>query len=121
MLRNEKTFPNDVGLFYISEIALALEYLHSLKVAYRDLKPENLLIEQDGHIRITDFGLAKRIVDKSYTLCGTPDYIAPEIILGTGHDQGVDWWSLGVLMFEILAGHPPFYDSNPQNIYKRIS
>lgn len=79
-------FPNDVTLFYITETLLAIEYLHSMKIAYRDLKPENLLIAADGHIKITDFGFAKKINDRSFTLCGTPEYLAPEIILSMGHN-----------------------------------
>lgn len=86
LLRNEGAFPNDVALFYATEIVLALEYLHSKNIAYRDLKPENLLIAKDGHLKITDFGFAKKIVDRSFTLCGTPEYLAPEIILNTGHN-----------------------------------
>ena len=86
LLRKENVFPNDVALFYIAEITLALEYLHLRDFAYRDLKPENLLIASDGHLKITDFGFAKKIVDRSFTLCGTPEYLAPEIILGQGHN-----------------------------------
>ena len=86
LLRKENVFPNDVALFYIAEITLALEYLHLREFAYRDLKPENLLIASDGHLKITDFGFAKKIVDRSFTLCGTPEYLAPEIILGQGHN-----------------------------------
>lgn len=82
LLRKENVFPNDVALFYIAEITLALEYLHLRSIAYRDLKPENLLIASDGHMKITDFGFAKKISDRSFTLCGTPEYLAPEIILG---------------------------------------
>lgn len=108
-------------MFYITEIVLALEYLHSKKVAYRDLKPENLLIANDGHLKITDFGFAKKIIDRSFTLCGTPEYLAPEIIMTCGHNHGVDWWALGVLIFEMLAGYPPFYDNNPYDIYRKIS
>jgi len=85
------------------------------------LKPENLLIGSDGHLRITDFGFAKKIVDRSYTLCGTPEYLAPEIIMGQGHNQGVDWWALGILLYEMLSGYPPFYDANPYDIYRRIA
>lgn len=79
-----------------------------------------MLIASDGHIKLTDFGFAKRIMDKSFTICGTPEYLAPEIIMSTGHNIGVDWWALGVLLFEMLAGYPPFYDSNPYEIYKKI-
>ena len=86
LLRKEGLFPNDVALFYITEIILALEYLHSKKIAYRDLKPENLLIAEDGHVKITDFGFAKKILDRSFTLCGTPEYLAPEIVMTCGHN-----------------------------------
>lgn len=85
------------------------------------MKPENLLIGNDGHLKITDFGFAKQIVDKSYTLCGTPEYLAPEIIMGQGHNLGVDWWALGILLYEMLSGYPPFYDTNPYDIYRRIA
>jgi protein kinase A len=104
LLRKESSFPNDVALFYITEIVLALEYLHSHKIGYRDLKPENLLIAADGHIKITDFGFAKKITDKTFTLCGTPEYLAPEEIMTVGHDHGVDWWALGVLLYEMIVG-----------------
>jgi serine/threonine protein kinase len=114
-------FPNDVTLFYITETILAIEYLHSLHIAYRDLKPENLLIASDGHIKITDFGFAKKLIDRTYTLCGTPEYLAPEIIMSMGHDHGVDWWALGIILFEMIAGYPPFYDKNPIEIYKKIA
>ena len=103
-MRRESFFPNDVALFYTTEIVLALEYLHKKQIAYRDLKPENLLIAADGHLKITDFGFAKKVVDRTFTLCGTPEYLAPEIIMSTGHNHGVDWWALGILLFEMLAG-----------------
>lgn len=86
LLRKESFFPNDVALFYMTEIVLALEHLHNKKIAYRDLKPENLLIAADGHLKITDFGFAKRITEKSLTLCGTPEYLAPEVIMNLGHN-----------------------------------
>jgi len=88
------------------------EYLHSNNVIYRDLKPENLLIDGDGYLKLTDFGFAKVVENRTYTLCGTPEYIAPEIILNKGHGKGVDWWTVGVLIFEMLAGIDPFNDSD---------
>ena len=121
MLRRENCFPNDVALFYCSEIVLALEFLHKHKIAYRDMKPENLLISSEGHIKITDFGFAKKINDRSFTLCGTPEYLAPEIIMSIGHNHGVDWWALGILIYEMVAGYPPFYDENPFEVYRQIT
>jgi protein kinase X len=78
------------------------------------------LIDKDGHVKITDFGFAKVVTEKTYTLCGTPEYLAPEIIQSKGHNKCVDWWALGVLIFEMLAGYPPFYDDNPIGIYQKI-
>lgn len=83
---------------------MALEYLHSENIIYRDLKPENILIGADGHIKLTDFGFAKRVLDQTYTLCGTPDYLAPEIVQSKGYTKSVDWYAWGVLIFEMLAG-----------------
>jgi serine/threonine protein kinase len=98
--------------FYMCEIILALEYLHKNKCIYRELKPENILIDVDGHIRLTDFGLSKLILskkeEKAYTICGTPEYLAPEIITEKGYDKAVDWWSLGALFYEMLTGASPF-------------
>ena len=113
-------FSNDVAMFYLTEILLAFQYLHQMDIAYRDLKPENLLIDKEGHVKVTDFGFSKVIKDKTYTLCGTPEYLAPEIIKSKGHNKSADWWAFGVLMFEMLAGYPPFYDDNPVGIYKKI-
>ncbi|KAJ1980043.1 cAMP-dependent protein kinase catalytic subunit [Dimargaris verticillata] len=119
-LRKAGRFPNDVTRFYAAEIVLAIEYLHNKDIIYRDLKPENLLLSTEGHIKITDFGFSKKVEDRTWTLCGTPEYLAPEIIQSKGHGKAVDWWALGILIFEMLAGYPPFFDDNPFGIYEKI-
>lgn len=119
-LRRAGRFSNEVTRFFAAEIVLAVEYMHSRDVIYRDLKPENLLLDKDGHIKITDFGFAKRVEERTWTLCGTPEYLAPEIIQSKGHGKPVDWWALGILIFEMLAGYPPFFDDNPFGIYEKI-
>jgi serine/threonine protein kinase len=108
-LRRERKFSEDKTRFYMAEIVLALEYLHKNNYIYRDLKPENVLMGLDGHIKLTDFGLSKLINsdNKAYTICGTAEYLAPEILLEKGYDRSVDWWSLGVLTFESLTGFSP--------------
>ncbi|KAF1804099.1 camp-dependent protein kinase 2 [Mucor lusitanicus] len=120
VLRRSKRFPDHVAKFYAAEVILAIEYMHSKNVIYRDLKPENLLLDSQGHIKITDFGFAKHVPDITWTLCGTPDYLAPEIIQSKGYGRAVDWWSLGVLVFEMLAGYPPFYDDDHLKLYEKI-
>jgi len=119
-LRRMNKFSNDHTRHYAGQIQLALQYLHQLTIAYRDLKPENLLLDREGNIKITDFGFAKEIDGRTWTLCGTPEYLAPEIIQSKGHGHLVDWWALGILIYEMLAGFPPFYDENPFGIYQRI-
>ncbi|KZS87749.1 kinase-like protein [Sistotremastrum niveocremeum HHB9708] len=123
LLRKSRRFPDPVAKFYAAEVALALHYLHTLNIIYRDLKPENILLASDGHIKITDFGFAKRVEDVTWTLCGTPDYLAPEIITSSPYNKSVDWYALGVLIFEMLAGYPPFYteDTNPVKLYQKIA
>ena len=81
---------------------------------------KNLLLDREGYVKITDFGFAKKIEFKTYTLCGTPEYIAPEVLLNIGHGKGVDWWTLGILIYEMLVGEPPFADDNPMGIYQQI-
>ncbi|WVO16092.1 hypothetical protein L204_103758 [Cryptococcus depauperatus] len=122
LLRKSQRFPNSVAKFYAAEVALALDYLHSLDIIYRDLKPENLLLGADGHVKVTDFGFAKYVPDITWTLCGTPDYLAPEVIQSKGYNKSVDWYALGVLIFEMLAGYPPFFteDGNPMRLYEKI-
>lgn len=120
-LRRAKRFSADVTRFYIASIILALDYLHSKNIIYRDLKPENLLLDESGFLKIADFGFAKHVPDnRTWTLCGTPEYLAPEIISGTGHGKEADYWSLGVLMFECLAGYPPFFAQTPIGVYERV-
>ncbi|KAI9163326.1 cAMP-dependent protein kinase catalytic subunit 3 [Paramyrothecium foliicola] len=127
-LRKFRRFDEPTARFYAAEIVLVLEYLHEQQggVAYRDLKPENLLLDQDGHIKLVDFGFAKRLGYRdsrpveTYTLCGTPEYLAPEVIHNKGHTTAVDWWALGILIYEFLTGYPPFWHQNPIEIYKQI-
>ena len=121
-----KKFSNEKAKFYTVEIILAIEYLHNNNMIYRDLKPENILIGNDGHIKLTDFGLSKMVEsinNKSYTICGTIQYLAPEIMGGEGYDASVDWWSLGVMLYEMLTNKLPFkfkYDGNYNfEIYRR--
>jgi protein kinase A len=119
-LRQAGRFPNDVAKFYHAELVLAFEYLHAKDIIYRDLKPENLLLDGKGHVKITDFGFAKRVPERTFTLCGTPDYLAPEMIQSKGHGKAVDWWTMGILLFEFIAGYPPFFDESPFRIYEKI-
>mmetsp|Transcript_32991 Transcript_32991/g.65628 ORF Transcript_32991/g.65628 Transcript_32991/m.65628 type:complete len:325 (-) Transcript_32991:729-1703(-) len=119
-LRKAGRFTNDTSKFYAAEITLVFAYLHDLSILYRDLKPENLLLDRAGHCKVTDFGFAKKVEYRTWTLCGTPEYLAPEIILSKGHGKAVDWWALGILMYEMLAGYPPFYDEDPLGIYQKI-
>lgn len=157
-LRRLRRFDEPTARFYAAEIVLVLEYLHESQsgVAYRDLKPENLLLDADGHIKLVDFGFAKRLGQprtsfissslstlssslssppnekhdsnitmsavaptETYTLCGTPEYLAPEVIHNKGHTTAVDWWALGILLYEFMVGYPPFWHQNPIEIYKQ--
>eukprot|EP01087_Luapelamoeba_hula_P017351 TRINITY_DN545_c0_g1_i1.p1 TRINITY_DN545_c0_g1~~TRINITY_DN545_c0_g1_i1.p1 ORF type:complete len:466 (+),score=100.63 TRINITY_DN545_c0_g1_i1:146-1543(+) len=123
-LQKEKVFNEDRARFYCAEILLGLEYLHSQGIVYRDLKPENLLLTADGHICMTDFGISKEGLicsdDRTATFCGTPEYLAPEVLKGQTYGKEVDWWSLGTLMYEMLNGLPPFYSDDVQQMYGKI-
>lgn len=121
-LKKEGRFAENRVKFYAAEITCAIAHLHSLNIVYRDLKPENILIDMDGHITITDFGLSKEInpEEGTSTFCGTPEYLAPEVLKGQGHGTAVDWWSLGTLIYEMLTGLPPFYSQNINIMYQKI-
>lgn len=150
LLRNVGCLGEDVARIYIAELVLALEYLHSLGIVHRDLKPDNILIAHDGHIKLTDFGLSKiglmnstgdlprpesnevtvsngqpldhewSVDTRDCSAVGTPDYLAPEILLGTEHGYAADWWSVGVILFELLTGTPPFNSDHPERIFYNI-
>lgn len=120
-LRRDGQFPEATSRFYAASVILAFCQIHSKKIAYRDLKPENLVMDAEGYLKIVDFGLAKKLEGgKTWTLCGTPDYLAPEVILNEGHDWAVDYWELGVLIYEMTAGVPPFYAEDPMEVYEKI-
>uniref|UniRef100_A0A669D5L2 non-specific serine/threonine protein kinase n=1 Tax=Oreochromis niloticus TaxID=8128 RepID=A0A669D5L2_ORENI len=118
-------FPEEAVRIYIGEIILALEHLHKLGIVYRDIKLENILLDSDGHVVLTDFGLSKEFLEedgRTYSFCGTIEYMAPEIIRGkSGHGKSVDWWSLGILMFELLTGASPFTLEGERNSQSEVS
>ena len=111
-LKNDIFFPELKAKFYICELILAIDFLHENSIIYRDLKPDNILISKFGHVKLVDFGLSKKLLlenkGRTYSICGTPEYLAPEMLLGNGYSYSVDWWSLGVLFYEILVGCSPF-------------
>ncbi|CAJ0585987.1 unnamed protein product, partial [Mesorhabditis spiculigera] len=122
-LEKEGIFPERTAAFYLAEITLALEHLHRNGIIYRDLKPENIILDSAGHIKLTDFGLSKEAIEgdiKTHTFCGTIEYMAPEILTRQGHNQAVDWWSLGTLMFDMLTGSPPFIAENRKKTIDKI-
>jgi len=122
-LEREGIFMEDMASFYLGEILLAIEHLHTLGVIYRDLKPENVLLDCKGHIKLTDFGLCKESIsmgDVTHTFCGTIEYMAPEIVQRSGHSKSVDWWSLGALMYDMLTGQPPFSGENRKKTIDKI-
>ncbi|CAD5110645.1 DgyrCDS28 [Dimorphilus gyrociliatus] len=132
-LRKMGKFSENLSRFYAGQMILVFEYLqHTIHttdneedleypiIIHRDIKPENILIDSKGYLKLTDFGFAKEVKNRTWTLCGTPEYLAPEIILNKGYNQSVDWWALGVLIYEMSAGQPPFVADQPIQIYEKI-
>jgi len=125
-LKKEKRFSEERCALYCAEISLAIQCMHDADIVYRDLKPENILLDSRGHLKLTDFGLAKGGVCSmdgsrgAKTFCGTPEYLAPEILENRGHGKAVDWWALGTLLYEMMTGLPPYYDQNTQKMYRMI-
>uniref|UniRef100_A0A8C4UEX3 non-specific serine/threonine protein kinase n=2 Tax=Falco TaxID=8952 RepID=A0A8C4UEX3_FALTI len=122
-LSRERVFTEDRARFYGAEIVSALEYLHSRDVVYRDIKLENLMLDKDGHIKITDFGLCKEGITDGATMktfCGTPEYLAPEVLEDNDYGRAVDWWGLGVVMYEMMCGRLPFYNQDHERLFELI-
>ncbi|XP_063537146.1 cGMP-dependent protein kinase, isozyme 2 forms cD4/T1/T3A/T3B isoform X3 [Cydia strobilella] len=122
ILRDKGQFDDATTRFYTACVVEAFHYLHSRNIIYRDLKPENLLLDFKGYVKLVDFGFSKKLQAsrKTWTFCGTPEYVAPEVIMNRGHDISADYWSLGVLMFELLTGSPPFTGADPMKTYNKI-
>lgn len=122
LLQDKRRLTEDQTRFFASQMILALEHLHKNNVVYRDLKPENVLINHDGYIKITDFGLSRMDVNmtEATTICGTPEYLAPEVIRKEGYGKPFDWWTLGSIIYEMLVGIPPFYTENRMELFNKI-
>uniref|UniRef100_A0A3B4H6V4 Ribosomal protein S6 kinase n=1 Tax=Pundamilia nyererei TaxID=303518 RepID=A0A3B4H6V4_9CICH len=122
-LEREGIFMEDTACFYLAEISMALGHLHQKGIIYRDLKPENIMLNNNGHVKLTDFGLCKESIHDgtvTHTFCGTIEYMAPEILMRSGHNRAVDWWSLGALMYDMLTGAPPFTGENRKKTIDKI-
>jgi len=122
-LKKKRRFTEYQAQIFVAEVSMALGHLHSLDVIYRDLKPENILLDDTGHICLTDFGLSKDLGpdnEDAHTFCGTPEYLAPEIVMNLGHGKAVDWWAVGILLYELTVGIPPFYSQNVNEMYRKI-
>jgi serine/threonine protein kinase len=121
LLTDKGQLDKTTAQFYAASVILAFQYMHERDILYRDLKPENLLLDTNGYLRVTDFGFAKKTTERTYTFCGTPDYLSPEIVSNAGHGPGADWWTLGVFIFEMLTGQTPFFDdAGPSEMYNKI-
>lgn len=118
----QKRFKEEQVIFYAAQMTIAIGYLHMKGIVHRDLKLENILLDQEGYLKIIDFGLAKMLGDNEETqsFCGTPEYLAPEMVSQSGHDKGVDWWALGILIYEMLIGVTPFFNKNREMLLMKI-
>lgn len=122
-LRRLKRLPEASARIYFIELCLGIRYLHKNNIIYRDIKPENILLDIDGHLKIADFGLAKPEMDKlglAHSFCGSPEYMAPEMLLKQGHNESVDIYCLGALLYELIVGIPPFYSRDTSKMFERI-
>lgn len=122
LLRRHRNFSEASARFFSGQLVLAIEYLHGVNVIHRDIKPENILVKENGYVQLADLGLSKIVNDRLWSFCGTPEYVAPEIIQSKGYDKAVDWWSLGILIYEFCVGRTPFYKSqcNELTMYGNI-
>jgi len=120
-LRNYCTFKEEFVRFYLAEVVLALGYLHEYGIVHRSIRPESVLFSPSGHVRLIGFDYAKRVEDRTFTFCGAPDYVAPEMLTDNGYAHSVDWWALGVMAFEMMYGYPPFFDKSPFAIYQKVA
>ncbi|RKP18588.1 serine/threonine protein kinase 15, partial [Rozella allomycis CSF55] len=127
LLESAGHFGESWAQFYTAELVLAVEHLHSLGIVHRDIKPQNLLIDKRGHLKLADFGLSRMhnassglIMPKTNSFVGTPEYLAPEMLLGSGYDESVDWWDVGIILYEILVGNNPFYDDDVEKTFENI-
>eukprot|EP01051_Picozoa_sp_SAG22_P000655 SAG22_NODE_19_length_32182_cov_39.206963_12_plen_275_part_00 len=123
---DDEKLPVEYSRYYSASIASVFQHLHAKNIIYRDLKTENLLLDRAGYLKVADFGFAKKLANhpehgfRTWTLCGTPEHLAPEIIQNKGHNQAADWWTLGINLYEFLAGMPPFNDETPIGTYRLI-
>ena len=121
LLKKFKRLSTNLARFYTAQVVEVFDYMHNKDLIYRDLKPENVLLQSNGYIKLTDFGFVKKLKKwgRTYTLCGTPEYMAPEVIMNAGHGQAADWYTLGIFIYELLCGLPPFMHNDTYEIFQK--